>query len=76
MITEKYYHSVNISVTKAWIFMKFYMAVNYYLVSLYLEFHEGPCINARARVVNARVHVLSRVRAFTPPARAFVDGSS
>ena len=29
------------------------MVVNYYLVNLSFKFHEDPCINARARVVNA-----------------------
>ena len=33
--------------------MKFYMMVNYYLVSLCVKFHEDPCINERAGVVNA-----------------------
>ena len=42
--------------------MKFYFVINYYLVSLYLKFQDNPCINARAQGVNARVHVLSRVR--------------
>ena len=32
--------------------MKFYMVVKYYLESL--KFHEDPCTNARARVLNAR----------------------
>ena len=50
----------NISAMKAPIFTKFYMVVNYYLVSLCIKFHEDPCINARARVVNVRVHILSR----------------
>ena len=45
--------------------MKFCVVVNYYLVSLSLKFHEDPCINVRTPVVNARAHVLSRVRAFT-----------
>ena len=31
-----------------------------YLVSLNIKFHKDPCINARARVVNVRVHVLSQ----------------
>ena len=34
--------------------MKFYMVVNYYLVILCIKFHSAWCINARARVVNAR----------------------
>ena len=43
--------------------MKFYVVVYYYLVSLSFKFHEDLCINARARVVNVRAHVLSRLRA-------------
>ena len=31
--------------------MKFYMVVNYYLVSLSLKFHEDSCIDARTNVV-------------------------
>ena len=52
-----------------------YMVVNYYLVSLFLKFHEDPCINARAWVANARAHVLSRVCALMTPVRTFVHGS-
>ena len=33
--------------------MKYFMAVNFCLVSLNLKFHEDTCKNARARVVNA-----------------------
>ena len=65
MITESQFHFDNISATEAWIFMKFYVVVNYYHVSLSFKFHEDPCINARAQIVNARAHVLLRVRAFT-----------
>ena len=36
----------NISTTKAWIFMKFFVVIC-------LKFHEDLCINAHARVVNA-----------------------
>ena len=68
------YCFANISGTKARIFMKFYMVVNYYLGSLTFNFHKDSCINVRARAVNARAHVLSRVRAFTTCARAFVHG--
>ena len=45
--------------------MKFYMVVNYYLVNLSFKFHGDLCINACARVVNARAHDLSRVRFFS-----------
>ena len=69
--SESQYCFANISAMEARIFTKFYMVVNYYLVSKSLKFYEYPCINAHARVVNARAHVLSRVRAFTTRARAF-----
>ena len=70
------YCFANISATKAWIFIKFYMVVNYYLLSLSSKFHEDPCINTRTGVVNARAHVLSLVRVFMTCARAFVHRSS
>ena len=56
--------------------MKFYMVVNYYLVSLSIKFHEDPCINARARVSNVRAHVSSQVRTFTTHVRASMHRSS
>ena len=73
--SESQYCFANISATEARIFIKFYVVVNYYLVSLCFKFREDPCISARARVVNARAHVLSRVRACTTFARAFFHGS-
>ena len=76
MYSESQYCFANISATKAWVFMKFYMVVNYHLVSLSFKFHADWCINARARAVKARAHVLSRLRAFMPRARASVHGSS
>ena len=75
MIKKHQYCFANISATKARIFMKFHMVLNYYLVCLYLKFYKDLCINKRARVVNARAHVLSRLRAFTTRARAFESGS-
>ena len=45
MSTESQFYFANISATKAWIFMKFYVVVNYYLVSLNFK---DPCTNARA----------------------------
>ena len=54
--------------------MKFYVVFKYYLVSLSFKFHEDPCIIVRTRVVNARAHVLSRVRTFTNCVRAFMHG--
>ena len=53
MIKKHQYCFANISATKARIFMKFYVAVNYNVV-----LHEDPCTNARARVVIARMHVI------------------
>ena len=50
--------------------MKFYVVVTFYLVNLSVNFPKDPCINVRARVVNARVHVLLRLRAFTNHFRA------
>ena len=76
MIKKHHYGFANISATKAQIFMKYYVVVNYYLVSLSFKFHEDSCINARARVVNAGTHVLLRVCVFTTRLRAFVHGSS
>ena len=73
-LNKHQYCFANISGTKARIFMKFYMVVNYYLGSLTFNFHKDSCINARARAVNARAHVLSRVRTLTTCARAFVHG--
>ena len=68
--SESQYCFAHISPMEAQIFM------NVYLVSLSFKFYEDPCINANIRVVNARAHVLSRVRAFTTRARAFESGSS
>ena len=76
MITESQFYFANISATKARIFMKFYVVVYYYLVSLSLKFHDDTCINARAREVNPRTRDKSCARTFTPRARAFMHGSS
>ena len=76
MIKKHLYFFANISATKARIFIKFCVVVNYYLVSLSFKFHKDSCINAHARVVNARVHVLSQVRAFMTRARAFMHEST
>ena len=65
MIKKHQYCFANISATKARIFMKFYVVVNYYLVIICIKFHSDSCINARARVVKARAHVLSQLHAFT-----------
>ena len=55
--------------------MKFYMVVNYYLVSLSFKFHKNPCTNARAQVVNARTRVKRAHARFTALARAFMHQS-
>ena len=39
--------------------MKFYVVVNYYLVSLNFKFHEEPGIYAPTQDVNMRTHILS-----------------
>ena len=57
-------------------FMKFNVVVNYCLVSLSFKFHAHSCINKRAQVVNARVHVISQVRLLTTRACAFMHRSS
>ena len=49
----------NISAKKAWILINFKVVVNYKHVSLSFKFHKELCINARARVVNTRAHILS-----------------
>ena len=66
----------NISTTKAWIFTKFYMVVNYYLVKLSFKFLEDQCIDVRTLVVNAHTREKSCARAFITRARAFMHGSS
>ena len=52
--------------------MKFYMVVNYYLVSLSSKFHKNRCTNVCAQVVNARPCDKTCARAFTARARAFM----
>ena len=64
-IEKHQYYFANISATKAWIFMKIYV------VSLSYKFCEDLCINAPARVVNARAHVLSRVKIWAFVAEIF-----
>ena len=63
--SESQYCFANISATEARIFMKFYVVVNYYLVSLSFKFPEDMCINACAVVINARIRDITRSRAFT-----------
>ena len=50
----------NISATEAPIFMKFYVVVNYYLVSLDFKFHEDLGINVLAQVVIVRARMFYR----------------
>ena len=73
--SESGYCFANFSATKARIFMKFYVMVNIYLVSLSFKFHEDPSVNARARVVNARIRDITCTHTFTTRARAFMHGS-
>ena len=65
-----------ISAMKAGIAMKFYVVVNYYLVSLSFKYYEDPCLDARTRVANARTREKSCARAFTTQAHAFMHRSS
>ena len=56
------YCFANISASKTRIFMKYYLVVNYYLVSLSLELHEYPIPNVRALAIkgwpqNEKVHL-------------------
>ena len=74
--SESQYCFANISAMEARIFMKFYMVVNYYLLSLSLKFHGIPCTTARARVINAHTRDKTCTRAFTTRLRAFIHGSS
>ena len=75
MFKKHQYCFANISATKAQIFMKFYVVVNYYLVIICIKFHSDLCINARARVVNARNRDKTCARAFTTRARLFMHKS-
>ena len=52
--------------------MKFYVVVNYYLVSFDFIFHEDPWTNARVQVVNARTRDKMCMCALTTRARAIV----
>ena len=74
-LNKHQYCFANISGTKARILMKFYVVVNYYLVSLSFKNHKNPCTNARQQVVNARTRDKTCARAFTARARAFMHES-
>ena len=67
---------MNISAKKAQILMKFYVVVNYYLVSMCIEFHQDLCINARTRILNARARDKPYTRVFITRARVFMHKSS
>ena len=69
MSTESQFYFANISATKAWILMKFYVVVNYYLVSLSIKLYDDPCINVRTCDKTC-------ARAFTTRACAYMDESS
>ena len=75
MIKKDQYCFANISARKGQIVMKSYVVVNYYLVNLSFKFHRDPCINVRARVVNARIRDITCAHAFLTRARAFMHGS-
>ena len=75
MITVSQFYFVNISANKAWIFTKFYVVVNDCIVSLSFKLYDNLCLNARTRMVIVGAYDLSQVRAFTPRARAFMQGS-
>ena len=56
--------------------MKFYVVINYYLVSIRLKFHEDLCTNARTRVVNAGTRDKMSANMLTARAHTFMHGSS
>ena len=56
--------------------MKFFVVVKCYLMISSFKFRGDLCINERARVENAHLHVLSWVSSFTTRACAFVHRSS
>ena len=67
------YCFANISATKTQIFTKFYMVVKYYLETLSFKFHDYPCTNARARVVNARTQDKIGARIYNLCARIYAQ---
>ena len=71
--SESQYCFANISATEAQIFMKFYVVLNFYLVSF--KYYQDPCISARAQVVNARINNITCACTFTTRARAFMHGA-
>ena len=73
--SESQYYFANISATKARIFMKFFVVVNFYLVNLSFKFHKDPCINVCEQVVNASICDITWAHAFTTCARVSMHGS-
>ena len=70
------YYFANISAMNNQIFMKFYVVVNYYLVSLSFKFNEDLCTNARVQGVNVHTRDRMGVLAFSTFAPAFIYKSS
>ena len=66
----------NISTMKARVFLKFYFVINYYLVSISCTFHEDPCTNARAQVLNRCTRDKTCAQAFTARSGAIMHRSS
>ena len=66
----------DIFATKARIFRKFYVVVNYYLVSISFKFHKGPCTNAHVQFIKARTRDKTCARLFTIQARTYMHRSS
>ena len=60
--SESRYCFADISATKAWIFTKFYMLVNYYLLNLSFKFHKYRFTNKRTRRKHARASFIASVR--------------
>ena len=65
------YCFANISATKARIFMKFYVVVNFYLVYLSFEFNEDPWINVSAQVLNMCAPISSICESYIKPVGIF-----
>ena len=68
--------SVGLCLLRMCVRMDIHDSVFHYHMSLSFKFHEDPCLNARARVVNARTHDLLRVPLFMTRVRASRHGSS
>ena len=75
-LNSRQYCFANISATKAPILMKFETKLHKIVNNNQHHFCKDPNTHARTRSINVCAHVLSRVRASTARARAFVHGSS